>query len=114
MNRNKSVLDTVIHLAGGSQKLAEMLGLQVSTIYSFTTKGITPVGVLLIESSRWLSRLFDREVLLEKYESGYIDNFLNHQAYKAAREKQIKFDSDIDNIADTPIKHILDSILIQY
>lgn len=104
MTTARNRLDIVINLCGGAQPFASLLGLQVDTVYKFRIKGITPIGILLIERSQFLHGYFDRKYLRPDLTNEQIDQMKKHKLYAQACERQDRLENEA--IKNTPLEYL--------
>lgn len=102
MLNNKEKIKLISNLAGGSKMLGFMLGISDSAIYEYMNQGITPMFILLLESSKYFFN-FNRDffhVEIEEREKSKIP-------FIKARLKQKENEKQTAVIEKTPIFFLL-------
>lgn len=109
--KQKDKLNLLIHFCGGVSNFAKMLGLKKLTIYEFRRRGkISAIGVLLVERSRYLSKLFDRKYLRPDLSDIAIDKYAKSKKFLNACEKQDRAQQK-SRFRKTPIGYLTGRIL---
>ena len=97
----------LITIAGSPGRFAEILGLPVKTIYSFARSGrISPVGALLVESSKELGELFEAKKLRPDVKTHTWDTCKKSKRFKDARKRQKKFERENKQDDRSPMQAI--------
>jgi hypothetical protein len=100
-------LRQLVTIAGSPGRFAEILGLPVKTIYSFGRSGqVSPVGALLVETSKELGELFKARELRPDIKSDSWERLKNSKRFKDARKRQKKFEKENKKDHRSPIQAI--------
>lgn len=98
-------LRRLVAIAGSPGRLAELLGIPVKTVYSFARSGqISPVGALLVESSRELGSLFKAADLRPELRPALWAFLKKSKRYKDARAEQKQNEATMKSDDRSPLR----------